>query len=290
VQISDLIIVIENKFLSNEHGNQLSRYQKTVNETFSKERKIFVYLTPYGEEASEKEIYVNYSYERVLEILRDLLNLYSDSLNNATAIYIKDYIHAVKLLVMEDSPINDLAIKIYKNHKDLLDFIFQFKPDSIRSFDSFLKNFLETKGFVLGSQSKGYVRFLPKEINDLIPKGLGKGWPQKESFLFEISTFSNKKIAIKAVVSSGDEEARNLLTKILKEVPKSKKPAGDLWLNFVQSNLLVNYNMLAEDGEAKLIEALDREWHKAEELIDNVTKAILSKANDFEMLLNKRKS
>jgi len=44
---------------------------------------------------------------------------------------------------------------------------------------------------------------LPKETDGLIPKGLGKGWPQKESFLFEIATLSNKKITLKAVVSSG---------------------------------------------------------------------------------------
>jgi hypothetical protein len=290
VEIGDIVIVIENKFLTNEHGNQLFRYQKTVNEAFPKTKKVFVYLTPYGDEASEKETYINYSYERILEILKDLLNLYNDSLNNATAIYIKDYIHAVKLLVMEDNQINDLVRKIYNNHKDLLDEIFRCKPDSVQSFNDFLKNFLETKGFILGSTSRSYVRFLPKEINDLIPKGLGKGWLYKESFLFEISTLGDKKVALKAVVSPGDVEVRKLLIDILNEVPKSKKPVGGQWLNFVQSNLLVNHKMLAEEGEVKVSEALDREWYKAEELINNVSKAILFKANDFKMLISKRKS
>jgi hypothetical protein len=285
LQIDNIVIAVENKFLSTEHSDQLKRYKKIIEASFVKERKIFVYLTPDGDEASEKDAYINYSYERILEILEELILLHKSSLNNSTILYISDYINAVKLLVMENSPINDLAIKIYNNHKELLDLIFEVKPDSIRLLDNVVRTFVESKGLILGSQAKGYVRFLPKELNEIIPKvqnkGSNKGWPLKESFLFEISNWSEKRMSLKAVVSPGDKKCRDLLSQVLSKVPGSQKPSGEQWLTFYQINIPINYTMLSEKGEETINEILKTEWVEIDKITAKISEAILSRKNDF---------
>ncbi len=109
-----------------------------------------------------------------------------------------------------------------------MDLIFEVKPDSIRLLDNVVRTFVESKGLILqGSQAKGYVRFLPKELTEIIPKvqnkGSNKGWPLKESFLFEISNWSEKRMSLKAVVSPGDKKCRDLLGQVLSKVPGSQK-------------------------------------------------------------------
>jgi hypothetical protein len=287
VQIDNLVIAIENKVYSNEHSDQLARYKELIETHFVNEKKLFVYLTPFGDESSANEFYINYSYERIVEILSELLELYRNSFLTSTAIYISDYINALKLFVMENSPANDLALKIYKNHKELLDFIIEMKPDSIRQFDEILREFILAKGYVLGSQSKGYVRFLPKEIYELIPKGYSKGWQQKESLLIEIVNWSDKKIAIKAVISPGDENTRQLLVSIFKNINGYKIPSGSQWLTYFQINLPLNYEMVNEMSKSELIDKLELEWNKVLPMVSKVSQAILERKQDF-LELNKK--
>jgi hypothetical protein len=281
VQIDNVVIAIENKFNSTEHTDQLVRYKRLIDGHFSTEKKVFVYLTAYGEEASEKEFYINYSYTRIIEILEDILTLYKTSLALPTSIYITDYINAVKFLVMENSPIIDLATKIYKNHKELLDVIIEVKPDEKREFDDVLSELVVTKGLVLCSSTKGYVRFLPEDLVRIIPKGKSTGWLQKESFLFEFVTVSRRSIALKAVVAPGDENERALLSTILSQVEGSKTPEGKQWLSFYQLNIPVSYHTLSDEGKEAVLKKLEKEWPKVEQMISKISTALLTRKDDF---------
>ena len=46
IKIDNIVICIENKVLSKESSNQLTKYKKVVENNFPKEKKLFVYLTP----------------------------------------------------------------------------------------------------------------------------------------------------------------------------------------------------------------------------------------------------
>ena len=62
-------IAIENKIGSHEHDNQLARYRKTLESDYPQYRKIYLYLTPDGEEPSDAENWSTLTYESVMESL-----------------------------------------------------------------------------------------------------------------------------------------------------------------------------------------------------------------------------
>ncbi|MBU5868933.1 PD-(D/E)XK nuclease family protein, partial [Vibrio cholerae O1] len=56
------LIVIENKIWSKESKHQLKKYQDKVEQFYSGYEKLFIFLTPHGEEASNVEVWSNISY------------------------------------------------------------------------------------------------------------------------------------------------------------------------------------------------------------------------------------
>ena len=65
------VIVIENKVGSREHSGQLDRYQKTITNQYPQARPLYVYLTPSGDEPSEKA-WVPYGYSDIHRVLKRL--------------------------------------------------------------------------------------------------------------------------------------------------------------------------------------------------------------------------
>ena len=67
-----LVFVIENKIGSGEHDDQLKRYEKTVNAKYPDYRKVFTYLTPYGDTPSENG-WMPLSYEYIHSVIKSIL-------------------------------------------------------------------------------------------------------------------------------------------------------------------------------------------------------------------------
>ena len=62
----------------------------------------------------------------------------------------------------------ELSKKIYQNHKELLDFIYENKPDLTDNFCKIVKEEIKQRGWIEGSYSKSYIRFYTEKIKDLI--------------------------------------------------------------------------------------------------------------------------
>jgi len=72
----NIVICIENKIDTKDHPQQLEKYHKIIHEFFPKKKKIFIYLTPFGEKPISKfgqEHYSLYSYEKIIEQLHKIL-------------------------------------------------------------------------------------------------------------------------------------------------------------------------------------------------------------------------
>jgi len=131
-----LVICIENKVDSQDHSNQLSKYRTIINETFKKHKKVFVYLTPMGEqpnEEEEREHYKTYSYENISNQIERILEIHGKSLNPGVYQYIFDYLTILKRDLMKNDKLNQLAEQIYNNHKEIFDFVMENKPDIVYS-------------------------------------------------------------------------------------------------------------------------------------------------------------
>lgn len=235
----EFIVVIENKIFSKEHSNQLTRYKKIIDSSYPNHEKIFVYLTPNGDEPERQEdslVYCIYSYEEIRKNINIILDIYSASISDRSKIYLEDYITILGRDIMKDHESIELANQIYLNHKEALDFIFQHKLDRAAQIHELAKEIIELEGMVKASMSKNkrIVRFLTPKLDKVIPRtGDGRGgWYNKESFAFEFH-LDNKRISLYTVIAPGDSVNRNILTEILESIEGSSEDKKDGWrVNF----------------------------------------------------------
>jgi len=271
--IDNLVICIENKIDSQDHSEQLARYMQIVNDSFKNHNKVFVYLTPTGEEPKteiDRSHYAKYSYEEIIEQAERLLKIHGNSLNQSVYHYISDYITNLKRELMKNDELNELADKIYKSHRELLDFIFENKSDIASELYPIFTEQIINSGWVMGSKHKGYARFLTPKLEQIIPSK-GQGWPQKESFLFEIDYIWSKKRAVfKTVISPADEEIQRILSKALENIPEHKKPSGKKWLVHFQHSWKFETDGMASVDEADIKANLNAEWAKITSIVDKV--------------------
>ena len=234
IKLDNIVICIENKVLSKESSNQLSKYKKVVENNFPKEKKLFVYLTPEGDPSrSEQETYQPISYDFIIDSLERIISVYKGSINRKVLLYITDYITIIKRELMGTDKLSQLSQKIYTNHKELFDFIIEHKPDVHLRLNKIFQEEIKNRGWLLGSMTKQYIRFSTTPIQKYIyynknSKGLKKG----ESFLFEIvlSREKKNKMSFKTVITPCDKEYnRKRLKEIIYSIKGFKKSKSDNW-------------------------------------------------------------
>ncbi|MDD3804348.1 MAG: PD-(D/E)XK nuclease family protein [bacterium] len=277
------IICVENKIYSSEHSQQLERYRTIINNDFkSKEKElIFVFLTIDGIspiEEEDKEKYITYSYNHIEENLRVILELYRNSLSDKVRTYIEDYSTVLRRIIMKEDKDIEIAKKIYLNHKEALDFIFENKPDKLTDVQHIFEEEIIKNGYIVETSNKGYARFLTKKLHEIIPR-TGIWWKNKESFLFEID-FWPKKVTLKSVISPGDERVREILNKAVSEVEDSSKPKGTTWL--VHHSNLMKFDVTDEksDDEIRAIAKTILENNK--NLINKIENSILRYSEELK--------
>ncbi len=294
---SGFVVCIENKVESQEHSNQLLRYKEIIKESFPKHRQYFVYLTTDGDKPSEVE-YQKYTYSQIVETLTHALQLYERMLTSEVKQYIQDYIEILKIEIMKEHELNDLALKIYNNHKEALDFIFENKPDLATEFYRFFEKKVKDKGWLIGSPNKGYVRFLTKPLKDILPKL--KGWRQMESFSFETDYFwyNQKQVLFATVIAPGtgsdeDNQVVNLLDESLNTLNSHndwKKPQGKKWLVHFRKRWKFDLEEMSEKNDNEIYEAIDKFWHVIESIVSLTEAAILKRKDQFIELKQKQEA
>lgn len=125
---NDLVCVIENKIESSEHSDQLRRYRQIVQRRFPNQATLFVYLTPEGAEPSD-EVYVPLSYHEVIEAVDAIRTSGGLVLEPAVRMLLEHYVAMVRRHVVEDSEIVELCRRIYREHREALDLIYEHRLD-----------------------------------------------------------------------------------------------------------------------------------------------------------------
>ena len=222
-----MVIAIENKIDSKEHSDQLSRYMAYVEKNYPNYKNIFVYLTKYGDESSDPINWLSYSYEDVLEFIRDSLPLKDEKVS----IFLKDYEYILRRKIMTDENLMKICRNIYKKHKKALDLIYEYKPDMFYEIGTKIKNLMkDTDNFEINQSNKKIIRLTDQALRNLNDKyrHVSKGWVKDNSLaLYEIK-ISEKSINIATVVGPTDDNSRTeVINKYLKydkvKVQPSKK-------------------------------------------------------------------
>ena len=123
LEIQRLVIFIENKILSEEHSNQLSRYYSVIQDNFPDYTIIPIFLTLDGKEASS-ENYFRASYSDLLEAMEFIVENYKERTSQEIVAFVSYYISIIKEKYFMDEDLKKLCKDIYIQNKDVIDMIY----------------------------------------------------------------------------------------------------------------------------------------------------------------------
>jgi hypothetical protein len=288
----DFVVAIENKVGSTDHSNQLSRYKKAVDAAFPDKKRIYVYMTLFGDDPNEelaREDYINYAYSSLCLSIEQIIEVHKESINGKVLSYLKDYITIIRRETMENDKLSTAAGKIYAAHKEALDFIFENIPGIYSELYPLFEARAKDAGWIVLSQAKGHLRFLTPGLDAVIPRGKSDTYTDKVSFLFEINfKWDTKNVLFKTIIAPhlpGYEALSEILSKALDAVEGHKKPRGDKFiLHFIEKypfNIDDVYKMDEEERNA----AIGKFWPKIEEIVKKVEPAILKSKDALQQYI-----
>lgn len=172
------VFVIENKFHSGQHGNQLQRYMDAAVSTFvsggsfSVTRGVFLTL---WDEEPEDDRYVPIRYDAVCQVLEQILAALAHPLAADVAAFIEHYLQVIREAAQMDQErlkLEKLARELYRDHKKVLDFIvdngkstdFAFAAEAVFGEDREYPDVCDvgSQQFVYFNADANAVSFLPK--------------------------------------------------------------------------------------------------------------------------------
>lgn len=205
-----LVIVIENKVWSKESNHQLEKYFNIVNKELPDYSKVFVFLTPNGASPSDEENWISFNYKNVFDVLKKSVELKRGQISESVELFIEQYLDVLRRYMVGDFELEKICREIYYKHQKALDLIFEYKPDIYSEISDYMINKLdEFQDIVKDESSKTLVRFLSKDIDNIIEKK-GNGWTSTNRILlYEIR--NSDKLNIKLIIGPGDDTIRKKL-------------------------------------------------------------------------------
>lgn len=284
IEFENLLIVIENKFESDEHSNQLTKYREYVHEHYPNKLAVFVYLTPEGRLTKNNNEYIVYSYHRIAVHLRAILNDNNINLCNRTTVYIEDYLHSIQSNIMKSNKENLLAAELYNKYADVIKFINE-NANSDLNYISNKINLLLSKhvaGYVKGSEEFKFSRFTTVNLNSVLsPVNTTKRrWINKEPLLFEFSLEKeNAQLVFLVSVSNFNVDINNRIDEVLSNGGLSGSQFRDGWR--IYNNIAVPFDYSKYLDEDYIQEKFNDLYILAEPTVRLVEHLILTNKEKF---------
>ncbi len=121
-------IAIENKIDSEEHGDQLQRYEQTLNELHGNIPRMMVFLTKTGQRASHKGWHP-WSYKSLHGALWAVHREHESKMRKSVHIFIEQYLETVRSWFMNDPEVQKRCREIYAKHRRAIDLIIECVGD-----------------------------------------------------------------------------------------------------------------------------------------------------------------
>ncbi len=225
---AQVVVAIENKIDSGEHGKQLVMYRKWVHANYrDTARKIFVFLTPEGDLASDSEHWRSVSYTAVAECVKEIIEEIPNDAKPRVRESLEQYLDVLRRHIVPNSEISDQCLAIYGAHKRALDLIFEHIPDQRMEIKRGVEEFITGLGdpYALDSSTKKYIRFAYTPWDQYYPvlQGNGRGWVGTTRIVLFEFTNSPDGLALHLVIGPATPEAgdaheyRNRVFQVFKE-------------------------------------------------------------------------
>lgn len=258
------VLCIENKIGSGEHSNQLNRYRSLLEETYPEYKRMYIYLSPEGVEASDSENWCRMGYADVLDIVetaKQKVQLLPDA-----QLLIDNYIETIRRDIVGDERLTQICAEIYAKHQKALDLIFENRPDQAFGLAAIFHEWAEKKAaqgeieFVRDrSGGKTYTRFKTQAMSEVLPDAAEakSGWNTHNHYFYEIVNRSGEEFFIQFVVSGKDIPADLKATceRINGHFPSSVKKENWRWRVHFKTR---RYKVGEELAEDKIFEQLNK--------------------------------
>ena len=180
------LIAIENKTFSQEHSNQLTRYRRALADDYPDFARHHILLSPAGFSPfweRDRKHWQPASYSVIHNAIEESLET-GVAEPNAKAL-LEIYGTTIRRNVMPDTSIDRQARRIYLEHREVLDHIFDNKPDWIKEAKPMLREAVAKHSlWKLDREEAQYVRFRAADWDEFPSSQTGTGWaPQSHALL-----------------------------------------------------------------------------------------------------------
>jgi hypothetical protein len=222
VPAEKVVIAVELKIDASEHSGQLSRYRSAVAKDFPESdgwRQIFLFLTKRGDSPSDLdgEGWQVLPLAAIADMLERVVGRGSG--HPEARMMLNAYIGMLRRNHLTDARMEDLARELWREHREVLDFLMSRRPDvASEVFAGLTENQLqiaESFSKAAGTEivpehtTKTYARFAVKAWDNVPGMLTGTGWkPSVRMLLFEIYRDSKGGIRCQFVLGPGDPAKR----------------------------------------------------------------------------------
>lgn len=219
------LCVIENKVDSTEGFNQLQTYQAVSDREFPHCQKLFIYLTTAGDPASLNN-WLPLSYGAIADILDQICQERRGNLSPDIEIAIRHYVDLIRRHLMSESDIAELCRKIYKQHRQAIDLIYEHRPDLRSDIEEYLSQLIrecsESSNLELDSIQGKWIRFAPKEWDKLSFQGTcSSGWSTKDRLLLFEFWNDPQSLELRIVIGPGEAMYKQPIYQALQDLNAS---------------------------------------------------------------------
>lgn len=272
-----IVLCIENKIYSGEHSNQLKKYHNFIEITYPDYTKIYLFLSPYGTDSSEPDIWHSISYT-------DIKNIIENSCKNIkllpqAELLINNYINTIRRITLDDEKLVEVCNGIYKKHQKALDLIYENRVDNVMFISNTIKKWFKKKFeegkiiFDLNDSSKTILKFKTETMSKILPdsENTFSGWNTRNYYFYEIINTGDNKTRINFEVNSINipDELNEKINILFKENKKKFKE------NWKWSNIktIHKFSLNNEFDENEINEELNKGLKKVIEFERKMIKA-----------------
>lgn len=270
------VIAIENKIGSSEHNHQLQRYREYLDKEYKDYKKILVFLTPDGDEPSDKKWGI-LTYESILDILDKVYE--NNELQSDVDLLLKNYTDVVRRNIVDDQELVKVCTDIYNRHKKALDLIIEKKiDDGMQIFDVVsrtLKKLSEEGKIIYGNCGK--LNFTTPNMDKLLPAlNVPEGsWGTTNIYKYWVN-LRNGKLSI--VFELGGMNVPESSMKNMREIIKCGKPKNDKDIFKFKRIYQTKKNDLSNKEKIEEIE----------EIVEKAVNEVLKKETDIIKSINSK--
>lgn len=225
---STFLLGIENKIKAKEGKNQLANYFNSIEKNFSHiPNRFYIFLTQFGDTPSDEENWISMNYTDIEQILIHLVSITKSISNEILEEFLKQYIYAIRrYILMEDKKVIKFCQEIYREHKDALDLIFEYRLDKSQIIKDILIEKVKNHSDIieLDNYTRTKIKFASKKLDKLFKVKGSDNWSLKDRvILFEFKNHdnSNNKLEVFCIIGPTNDIAyRTMLYNLVKDEPE----------------------------------------------------------------------